>query len=144
MTVGLFTIKNWYLHLIFTHVLYIVEESISLSVLQALAKKIMYRWATVGALSPFIYIIATVIVIVSGQPTTDDDGDNELIDLMATIQAELTKLVAENNVLKAKVAKLEAEQPGRLDNCKSLCFVSYSSTLLNYRKMLSLLDQKTA
>jgi len=104
----------------------------------------MYRWATVGALSPFIYIIATVIVIVSGQPTTDDDGDNELIDLMATIQAELTKLVAENNVLKAKVAKLEAEQPGRLDNCKSLSFVSYSSTLLNYRKMLSLLDQKTA
>ena len=65
-------------------------------------------------------------MIVGGQPTIDDDrddGDNELADVVARLQAELAKLVAKNDRLEAKVARLEADQPAKsLENCKSLTF----------------------
>ena len=74
----------------------------------------MYQWRCM--LSVFIYSSATVFVIVGGQPTIDDD-DNELL------RAELAKLVARNDILEQKVAKLEADQlAANLDTCTSIVF----------------------
>ena len=78
----------------------------------------------------------TVFVIVGGQPTTDDDRDNthnELADTVASIRAELAKLVAKNDILEAnndrleeKVVRLEAAQRANsLDNCKSLASLTF-------------------
>ena len=53
-------------------------------------------------LSLFIYSSVAVFMIVGGQPTIDDDrddGDNELADVVARLQAELAKLVAKNDRL---------------------------------------------
>jgi len=83
----------------------------------------MYHWTCV--LSLFIFSSLAVFVIVGGQPTIEDGIDdkdynvlNQLINIVASLRAELAKLVAKNNRLEVKVAKLEAEQPARSgDNC---------------------------
>jgi len=58
-------------------------------------------------------------VIVGGQPTTDDNNrDDQLLNIVANLQAQLNNLLAKNLMLEAKVTKLEAQQSDT--NCKSL------------------------
>ena len=76
----------------------------------------------IGLLFLFICSFAAVFVIVGGQSTTDDNPGNsimdQLINTVANLQTQVTKLVAENNMLKAKVTKLEAQESTK---SKSLC-----------------------
>ena len=77
----------------------------------------MYRPSWSCPWSLFICSIVAVVVIVGGQPTTDDDSDKSIIDqLIYTV----TKVVDENNMLKTKVAKLEAQVSAK---SKSVCLV---------------------
>jgi len=65
----------------------------------------------------FIYSIAAVIVIVGGQPTTDDNNrDDQLLNVVANLQAQI-------KTLEAKVTNLEAQQSDKRSDtnyCKSL------------------------
>jgi len=68
-----------------------------------------------------------VVVIVGGQPTTDDDSDKSILDqLIYTV----TNLVAENNMLKEKVAKLEAQESTK---SKSV-FLLFSAMCINAKQ----------
>jgi len=53
----------------------------------------------------FVYSSAAVFLIVSGQPTTDDNNDINLVDQLANtvamLQTELAKLAAKNEKLEA-------------------------------------------
>ena len=53
-----------------------------------------------------MYCIAVVLVIVDGQPTTDDDVDKDeiskLIDTVAELRAELTKVKGKPGTMNAK------------------------------------------
>ena len=86
--------------------------------------QIMASFSCIGLLFLFMYSIATVFVIVGGQSTTDDDSGNsimdQLINAVANLQTQVTKLVAENKMLKAKVTKLEAQESTK---SKSVCIL---------------------
>ena len=59
-----------------------------------------------------------MVVLVGGQPTTDDDSDKSIVDPL--IYNTVTKLVADNNMLKEKIAQLEAQMSTK---SKSVCLV---------------------
>jgi len=65
----------------------------------------------------FVYSIAAVNVIVGGQPTTDDNNrDDQLLNIVANLQAQI-------KTLEAKVTNLEAQQSDKRSDtnyCKSL------------------------
>jgi len=86
--------------------------------------QIMASFSCIGLLFLFMYSIATVFVIVGGQSTTDDDSGNsimdQLINAVANLQTQVTKLVAENKMLKANVTKLAAQESIK---SKSLCIL---------------------
>ena len=81
-------------------------------------------YSNIGLLFLFICSFAAVFVIVGGQSATDDDSGNsimdQLINTVANLQTQVTILVAENNMLKAKVTKLEAQESTK---SKSLCIL---------------------
>ena len=67
----------------------------------------MCNWSCLSLL--FIYSSAAVFVIVAGQPTTDDDGDdNQLMNAVAKLQAEVAELKADRSAKRSHAC-----------NCKS-------------------------
>jgi len=81
-------------------------------------------YSNIGLLFLFICSFAVVFVIVSGQSTTDDNSGNsimdQLINTVANLQTQVTKLVTKNNMLEAKVTKLEAQESTK---SKSVCIL---------------------
>ena len=86
-----------------------------------------------------------MVVLVGGQPTTDDDSDKSIVDPL--IYNTVTKLVADNNMLKEKIAQLEAQVStksksvclvfraictGRAKNVSPLRFYYFSRTIESY------------
>ena len=67
----------------------------------------------------FVYFSVVVLVIVNGQPTTDDDIDkqeiSELISVVAELREELAKVKGELASVKAEHAKTVA-QVGKLED----------------------------
>ena len=55
----------------------------------------MCHWSCLSLL--FIYSSVAVFVIVGGQPTTDDDGDSQLMNAVANLRAEVAELKAERS-----------------------------------------------
>ena len=87
----------------------------------------------IGLLFLIIYSITAVCVIVGGQSTTDYDLEKSIIDQLintvANLQTQVTKLMAENNILKGKVTKLEAQVSTK---SKSLCLLFNSMCVSVY------------
>ena len=71
----------------------------------------------------FIYCGAAVLMIVNGQPTTDDDMDRDeiskLIDMVAELRGELAKVRNEHaneiNKSLARISKLEGDLAASAD-----------------------------
>ena len=86
----------------------------------------MCNWSCLSLL--FIYSSASVFVIVAGQPTTDDDGDdNQLMNAVAKLQAEVAELKADRSTKRSDAC-----------NCKSavLWNVIVCRVYAHYRRSL--------